>query len=789
MIIFNSPIFKIASAKSSLARNLLRVTLTFYLSLAFLLTLGQLILEYKNEKNRLSDEIENVALTFSPIISKALWNVDEDQTLASLQGMLKINKDIKKIELMDASHILLHSQFQRTQSENAIFTNNDSILAQVIFDEYDYSYSITYSSEYTQEKIIGHIVLKSNSLVVLNRAAHTFLITIISAIFKTLILSTIFYFIIQKMVGKPLRKITHKMRDFDTQNHQPYIADEELLTREDELGVMVKTFSAMTNALIIKDNDLNEYSQSLEKKVQQRTYQLEKASQAKSEFFAAMSHEIRTPLNGVLGLVNILGETPLSRDQLRYIEYIKKSGDSLIHIINNVLDNLKIESNKIEIEKIEFDLESIFNESIALFLYVSKTSSINIITIYSPECPQIVTGDPTRIRQVIINLLGNAFKFTQQGNITLHAQCDEELPETIVISISDTGIGIKEALFERLFSPYDQADSSTTRLYGGTGLGLSICKQLVELMGGVIGVESEIDKGSTFWFKIPLTSTPSNRSQRRLKNAQTISKPASLFIESKDYQQHIENLLSYHNISSRCLSQFEHLLSEIDKIEDTDNIFIIHCSHEKTRKLLAAINSNNRTPLNFKIILLNHVTTIPAELESLDDCVALLPSPFSNSKIIETIVNTAHGSSALKSKTGLKNTYPDFCSLNVIVAEDNPVNRMVIQGYLKKYNIIPTMVETGQEVIDVCLHNPQAFDLILMDGEMPEMSGWDATREIRTHNVTRPNNLPIVIVALSAHAMESHKNMAEDIGMDGFLNKPLDQVALEKILISAFESR
>jgi uncharacterized protein (TIGR02284 family) len=557
MIILNAPIFKITSARSSLARNLLRVTLTFYLSLAFLLTLGQLILEYRNEKNRLGEEIENVALTFNPIISKALWNVDEDQTLASLQGMLKINHDIKEIELMDANNIQLHHQTPQDIGANS--TDKNSLLAKIFFDKYDYSYKVTYSSEYTQEKVVGYIVLKSNSLVVLNRAAHTFLITIISAIFKTLLLSAIFYFIIQKMVGRPLKKITHKMRDFDAQDHQVYIADEALLSRDDELGVMVKTFSAMTNALIIKDNDLKEYSQSLEKKVQQRTYQLEKASKAKSEFFAAMSHEIRTPLNGVLGLVNLLAETPLSHDQLQYIEHIQKSGDSLIHIINNLLDNLKIESNKVEMEQIEFDLESTFNESIALFLDKSKKSGINIITIYSPNSPKLIVGDPTRIRQIVVNLLGNAFKFTQQGHIILQAQCDSNYPNTITISISDTGIGIKASLFERLFSPYDQADSSTTRLYGGTGLGLCICKQLVELMGGTIGVESEINKGSTFWFRIPFAIAATN-TQRSPIEIDAALKPALLYIENDQYKVHIKSLLSQYTISSNEISDCEQLM-------------------------------------------------------------------------------------------------------------------------------------------------------------------------------------------------------------------------------------
>ena len=784
MDIFNIPFLKVASAKTSLARSLLRVTLTLYLSLAFLLTLGQLILEYKNEKARLSSEIENVILTFNPIISKALWNVDEEQTLASLQGMLNINHDIKHIELLDGNNKVLYKKSQENHKKEYI--PNDSILSRFIFEEYSYRHKIAYSNEYIEEQIIGNLVVKSNSIVVFNRAAHTFFITIISAIFKTLLLCIIFYLIINQIIGKPLKRITQIIRNFKAQDKKIFTDNEDLLARDDELGVMVKTFHAMTHSLIIKDRDLHAYSQSLEQKVKSRTYQLEKASQAKSEFLAAMSHEIRTPMNGILGLINLLGETPLSQDQRQYIEIIEKSGESLIHIINEILDNLKIESNAIEIENVEFDLESTLNESIALFLEKSRTLNIETLVIYSPTCPKTVIGDPTRVRQIVINLLGNAFKFTQKGSIILQAQCDDTEQDHITISISDTGIGIKEALFEQLFLPYGQADSATTRLYGGTGLGLCICKKLAELMGGSIGVNSEIHKGSTFWFKIPLPCENHTAVQVLPEDATPLESDIFLFFENSKYENHIEKLLLQNNLTTKVIENYDNLMERIENNAGS-SLFIIGHSNDKLSQLLVTLNHSSSNS-HFKILLVNAVPSILNNLHNLKNYVTVLPLPFSNSTLIETIKSISNGTPENPPKNKVTHAYPNLSALSVIVAEDNPVNQIVITGYLKKFHISATVVETGQQVISACASRPNTFDLILMDGEMPEMDGWEATKQIRALDVKRPNNLPIIIIALSAHAMEDYKVIAKEVGMDGFLNKPLDKEQLEKVLLNAFNS-
>lgn len=629
-----------------------------------LLTLGQLALEYQNEKRRLNAEIENVANTFNPIISKALWNVDDEQITTSLLGVLGINYDVLNVRLLDVSGERLY-EFDTPSDKHKTIESWPAIgrLAEFFLDHYSYEYSLVYQSDFTGRREIGRLVLSSNSNVVLARAAHTFLITIVSALFKTVLLAAIFYFILRRMVGVPLKQITLAMRQLDPRDHegnQEADYDPQLLRRNDELGAMVRTFQEMSQSLKQKDKAISAHASQLEAKVQERTLQLERASQAKSDFLASVSHEIRTPMNGIIGLARLLSESDLTAQQRQYIEVIQNSGESLITIINAILDHLKIESKKIELENTALNLEALFHECITLFGHRARETGIAVVAEFSDACPRWYMGDPTRIRQVLINLLGNAFKFTNAGTITasvkVKARCADQV--RIVVSVTDTGIGITHDQLSRLFKPFSQADSSTTRRYGGTGLGLAICKQLVELMGGSIGVESRAGSGSMFWFEIPLKVSAGDAADTAPEKALSQSYP------------------------------------------------------------------------------------VPAQ------------------------------------------TQLNLSGLNVLIAEDNPVNQMVITGYLKKYDIVPAVVADGRQAVAYCESNI-GVDLVLMDGEMPVMDGWQAARAIRSMNPLRRNGMPVFIVAMTAHTPDTHGSLAEQHGMDAYLGKPINPAQLQKILLAA----
>lgn len=672
------------SVPRSLAANLVRTVLAIYLSLALLLTIGQLVLEYDNEKHRLTKEIESVAKTFNPIISKALWNVDEEQTQASLHGVLGINYDVLNAQLLDTEGRVLYD-FYSDAHKNPRFTDWPVIrqLTAWFLEEYRFEYDLYYASDFTAEHKIGELVLQSNSNVVFNRAAHTFLITIISAIFKTTLLAMIFYWIMHFMVGRPLKQITSAMQSLhpkDSGGAPRADFRRGLLQRNDELGAMAKTFTGLVKSLQEKDQEINAHANELEAKVLERTQQLERASQTKSDFLASVSHEIRTPMNGIIGLANLLEETQLNAQQRQYVQVIQNSGQALIHIINDILDHLKIESKKIELENAVFDLHGIFTECVALFEYQARESRIQVSADFAPDCPPYVYGDSSRLRQVFLNILGNAFKFTPRGSIDIKAQ-STSLPNgkvMVEISVSDTGIGIEPAQLPRLFQPFSQADSSTTRRFGGTGLGLAICKQLVELMGGTIGVDSKPGQGSRFWFTIPfLPATPA--------------------------------------------ADVTPLLDVTPSLDVTD-------SRRYVTRLLRTANAR-------------------------------------------------------------KAEYPDLAELQVLVAEDNPVNQMVIVGHLKKYCIAPVIVENGRQAIDYCAHHPATLDLLLMDVEMPEVDGWRAAETLRNMDMRDRNGAPLQIFAMTAHAMSNYTEKALQHGMNGLLAKPIDTRKLHQVLLDAFNRR
>ncbi|MBP9215872.1 MAG: response regulator, partial [Agitococcus sp.] len=391
-----------------------------------------------------------------------------------------------------------------------------------------------------------------------------------------------------------------------------------------------------TEALLLKTEEAERAKQ-----------QAETAVKAKSEFLANMSHEVRTPMNGMIGMTQLLADTPLNVEQKHYINTIQSSSEALLRIINDILDYSKIEAGKLDIEHTNFNLHQLLKECVSLFVLPAKERGLPIKTEIMPNVPCWMVGDPTRVRQVIINMLGNAYKFTERGTVTLRAYLRENKGADgvfIQFEVQDTGIGITTEQRERLFQSFSQADSSVTRKYGGTGLGLAISRSLVRLMNGDIGVKSIPSQGSIFWFYVQMShGTEPNQTQ---------------------------------------------------------------------------------------------VTQ--------------------------------------KTKTKPNNDYPNLSGLTVLIAEDNPINQMVIVGMLKKYNIVATVASDGLDALQVLMASQDMFDVVLMDCEMPNMDGYTATRRIRAWELQQ-QHIPTLIYGVSAHALAEYQQQGIDSGMNGFIVKPLKQ--------------
>ena len=499
------------------------------------------------------------------------------------------------------------------------------------------------------------------------------------------------------------------------------------------------------------------------------------SEKAKNEFLANMSHEIRTPMNGVLGMAQLMQETTLSQQQKSYISTILSSGNALLNILNDILDHSKIEAGKLEMENISFSFRRVMEEAASIFILKAANTHLNFYLWISPEVPNVIKGDPTRVRQIACNYLSNAFKFTTQGTVLLRCYLGEvNNVDSIIIEVQDSGIGIPQDKQGQLFNSFTQVSAATTRQYGGTGLGLSICKSLAELMGGTVGLRSEPNKGSCFWFSLPIHSSappPSAFKQQELKattiklfsEAQVVQDAFIEYQTNYGFQLQIEKQLpeGENNWESLLDSKVDKLILDLSQLEAA--------TLQDTLRLLRKLNTSRPTI---------HIFIKPGLSEEhcriTNKSITLLEFPLAFTTyfnhllkeelmadvdhIIDVEFNSFHG--------------------NILVVEDNAVNQKVIAGFLKKCQLQSNIVATGEEAIDE-IQSGRIPDLILMDCNLPGIDGYETTREIR--NILKDKQHP-TIVALSAHAFEEHRNLCLSSGMNDHLSKPLIFSELQKLL-------
>ena len=589
-----------------------------------------------------------------------------------------------------------------------------------------------------------------------------------------LLLAAILASRLQRMISSPLSNLADAMRNVSMTRDYGVRLEK---TQEDEIGTLMDAFNDMLEQIETRDQALRDAKEGAET-----------ANRAKSRFLATMSHEIRTPMNGVMGMAELMQHTELTERQTEYLNVIQRSSHALLNIINDILDFSKIEAGKLDLEQTEFDLRNRVEEAVSNLANSAHRKGLELYLDLAPDLVCKVIGDPGRIQQIITNLVNNAIKFTEQGEIVVHGENVQIADERVGVrfEVRDTGIGMAPEIQDHIFDSFSQADSSTTRRYGGTGLGLAIVRELTEMMGGSISVESSPGIGSCFRFTIQLGCVGSRLDDGLSQIEEFADLPVLIIDDNQTNQRILQKQLTAWKLRPTLATTEDEALGKLQvAVNQGDPIHFVLLAQQLSTmsgNVIATAIRDNHALRDLPLIMMGSVSSQKDrdEAMALVDC--FLAKPIRQEQLLECIqqaIKDASGRAGGSAKITAEFEVSTFHGLRVLMVEDNPVNQVVAEEMLKSLDCEVTLVGDGQAALERLQEDE--FELVLMDCHLPVLDGYQATRAIRAReNQLKLPHLPVI--ALTAFAMTGDRERTLQAGMDDYLSKPYTREQLANML-------